>query len=193
MPPLSMRGLGRAAMWSSGRLTSLWNDREVSSSTCAQCGRPLDAHDRHVRFRLPDVVVSAGIELHDESVWMTDPDPDRAVMLRVEGVGRFVRVLLPVQLHDGFSVTFGTWVDVAGDAQFRDIIDVWWSDRYGSYSFTGALSNDLPLWGSCGSAVTARVLDPDQTPYIVASADATLQAVLTRSWPHDELLSALPD
>ena len=143
-------------MWSSGRLTSLWNDREVSSSTCAQCGRPLDAHDRHVRFRLPDVVVSAGIELHDESVWMTDPDPDRAVMLRVEGVGRFVRVLLPVQLHDGFSVTFGTWVDVAGDAQFRDIIDVWWSDRYGSYSFTGSLANDLPLWGLPMCCLRAR-------------------------------------
>jgi hypothetical protein len=137
-------------------------------------------------------VLRAGVDLADESVWATDPDPVKAVLLRVEGVGRFVRVLLPVHLTGGFAVTFGTWLEVADDATFAEVIDVWWAPQYEQLSLDGRLANDLPLWGLGGSPVTAGVLDPDSTPVILASSDESMQSVLTQSWPHERVLGALP-
>ena len=41
---------------------------------------------------------------------MSDADPNTAVMMQVPDLGAFVRVLLPVGLGGGNTITFGTWL-----------------------------------------------------------------------------------
>jgi hypothetical protein len=57
----------------------------------------------------------------------------------------------------------------------------------------GYLANSLPVWNCLGAPVRAIVVDPDHTPYVIESANETLTQVLTRSWPHDQVLRSLPD
>jgi hypothetical protein len=53
---------------------------------CPTCGRPLDEHDRHVRFRVPDPVLAVdGWEALPDT-WLSDPDPGKAVMMQVPGL-----------------------------------------------------------------------------------------------------------
>jgi hypothetical protein len=81
-------------------------------STCAVCGRPVEGHDRHVRFRLPDPVLQVPERDERQGTWKTDQDPNAAVMMMVPDVGAFVRALLPVRLTGGYTVTFGVWIGV---------------------------------------------------------------------------------
>lgn len=67
-------------------------------ANCELCGRPTDAHDRQVRFRLPDPVLRASEQDRAQGTWKTHEDPDAAVMMMVPELGAFVRALLPVQL-----------------------------------------------------------------------------------------------
>ena len=95
-------------------------------SSCASCGRPLDQHDRHVRFRLPDPVLATNDQEHAPGVWMNDADPEKSVMMQVPDLGPFVRALLPVRLTAGHTVTFGVWVSVQPDDLQRAFAS-WWS------------------------------------------------------------------
>lgn len=79
---------------------------------CEMCGRPVDAHDRDIRFTLPDPVLDLQSSPTADDVWMSHEDPRTSVMMQVRDVGAFVRVLLPVSLSGGFSVTFGVWLGV---------------------------------------------------------------------------------
>ena len=112
-------------------------------------------------------------------------------MMQVPGLRAFVRSLLPVRLSGGFTVTFGVWVGVSpGDLQtaFR----LWWSDDYPTLRLQGRLANALPGWGHLGAPVIVAVLDTDHTPYCVSSSHEELHAVLSREWPHADVLDRLP-
>jgi hypothetical protein len=74
--------------------------------TCPKCGRPLDDHNRHLRFTWPDPVLSVPESERHSRTWGND------VLMQVKDVGSFVRVLLPVRLSGGYTVTFGTWLSV---------------------------------------------------------------------------------
>src|SRR5437870_10788113 len=69
--------------------------RMTTSATCATCGRALDAHNRHARFKFPDPVLAAS-EDQRAKPWQSDPDPNRAVMMHVPDVCPFLRALLTV-------------------------------------------------------------------------------------------------
>lgn len=161
-------------------------------STCTLCGRGTDSHDRHVRFRLPDPVLRTPERDQVQGIWKTDEDPNAAVMMMVPHVGAFVRALLPVQLTGGHTVTFGVWVGVHPD-DLKQAFDTWWSPEYEQLRMDGRLANALPGWDVFGVPVTLAVVDPQATPYCVASSDTELSTVLTSEWDHEPILATLPD
>jgi hypothetical protein len=95
-------------------------------AACEICGRPTDAHDRHVRFRLPDPVVNTQLQDRAPGTWQTAQNANDSVMMQVPDVGPFVRALLPVRLTGGFTVTYGVWVGVHPD-DLQRAFKVWWS------------------------------------------------------------------
>lgn len=160
-------------------------------ANCELCGRPTDAHDQQVRFRLPDPVLRASEQDRAQGTWKTHEDPNAAVMMMVPGLGAFVRALLPVQLTGGHTVTFGVWVSVHAD-DLKRAFDSWWAPEYVNLTLEGRLANALPPWEVFAAPVSLAVTDPDATPFCVASTDSGLQLVLTREWDHELVLTALP-
>lgn len=84
----------------------------VETQICVSCGRPVGERNRHVRFQWPDPVLQKWGPEGDPEAWMTGPTANESVMMQVNGVGVFVRALLPVGLSGGYSVTFGVWVTI---------------------------------------------------------------------------------
>ena len=160
-------------------------------STCALCGRSLDTHDRHVRFRLPDPVLRLPEQDRTEGTWKSEDDPNAAVMMQVPQVGAFLRALLPVRLTGGYTVTFGVWIGVQPD-DLRRAWETWWTPEYAQLAMEGRLANALPAWEVFGAPVTIAVTEPGVTPYCVSSSDDQLGSVLTDHWDHDLILGGLP-
>lgn len=75
---------------------SRWHDLPVTS--CQLCGRPIDEHERHVRYRQPERVLQLPEQEQTDGVWMSGNDPDAEVMMMAPNLGGFVRALLPVRL-----------------------------------------------------------------------------------------------
>ena len=71
------------------------------TSDCPSCGRPPDAHDRHLRFTLPDPVLATEERERAPGAWLSHDDASASVMRQIPGVGPFVRCLLPVHLTGG--------------------------------------------------------------------------------------------
>jgi hypothetical protein len=162
----------------------------MDAAECAMCGRPTDSHTRNIRFTLPDPV--AVTELRDQApgTWMSHLDATTSVMMQVDGIGAFVRALLPVQLEDGGSVTFGVWLAVHPHA-LQQISQVWDTAEYMSLVIEASLANSVPPWGLLAAPVRAVVRDRRHTPYCDSSPDETLSRVLSEAWPHETVLAAI--
>jgi len=81
-PIRASKGFG-APLW--------WMDNAVvATDTCPSCGRPRDAHDRHVRYTLPDPVLALRRREKTPGTWMTHKAPHQSVMMQVPNVGSFV-------------------------------------------------------------------------------------------------------
>src|SRR5262245_10670022 len=106
---------------------------------CGICGRPLtEAHTRDVRFEYPDVVFALGTEERDQRLWR-----DAGVMT-VQGLGAFVRVLLPVRLVDGDAV-YGVWLQV-DDSLAKEAWTNWERPEYSRLELRGKIANAIPPW-----------------------------------------------
>ncbi|MGV9773343.1 DUF2199 domain-containing protein [Streptosporangium sp. NPDC003464] len=153
---------------------------------CA-CGSPLDEYDRQVRFRLPDPVLDLDPADLEARRWGSD------VMMAVEGVGAFVRCLLPVKLSHGFSATFALWLAVH-PSDLQTAYEVWTAPEYADLELTGSVTNAVEPWGAELLAAPARavVKDPEHVPYIVETSHELLGQVITDEWPHREVLNAMP-
>jgi hypothetical protein len=153
---------------------------------CSECGRPLDAHDRNIRLRLPESVLGLSEEERAERSW-SSPKTDH---LEVQGVGSFVRSLLPIQLSGGFSLTYGVWLQV-DPATLRRAWEIWDRQDYAGLTLEGRLANAVPPWGErlLQKRVKAIVVDPSELPVIVFGSDPAIDDVLRQVWRHDEVLS----
>ena len=130
----------------------------------------LDAHDRHVRFGLPDPNLNRSREGLPDGTRLSHEDPRTSVMMQVPGLGAFVRALLPVRLAGGHTVNYGVWVAIdPGD--LRRAFDVWCQPEYAQLRLDGVLANVLQPWGLLAAPVSLVVRDPEQTPYCAASPD----------------------
>ena len=158
--------------------------------TCGFCGRALDGHDLHFRFRFPDALAELLDRGLDPSEITGDADRDDVIRL---GEHCFIRVLLSVRLEDGARVTFGTWLEVELEA-VRSVAEIWSTPEYANVVLTGRLANAIPPWGDevRGATATVTVLDVDNPPYVTTSDDASLTRVLDDEWPADIVLAALP-
>src|ERR1700712_3277069 len=97
----------------------------TTSVACPSCGLPMSDHDRHIRFTLPDSVVELPDQERTAGTWMSHSTPGESVMMQIPGVGAFVRVLLPIQLTGGYSLTYGLWIRVS-PTDLRRTFGVWW-------------------------------------------------------------------
>ena len=159
----------------------------TTPALCPTCGRPLDEHNRQVRFKRPDAVFAIPGDDLAGRVWGDDP------LLAVKDVGFFVRTLLPVKLTGGYTVTFGIWLTVESDVLYQ-AYQVWHASEYADLEISGEVANALPNWGEAvvGGRVSTEVRDPDQIPYVCGSDDPLILRILTDEWPHDEVLPYLP-
>lgn len=153
---------------------------------CPTCGRLLDEHNRHIRFKVPEPVLSIPEEERPALTWGND------VLMRVEGVGGFVRILIPVKLSGGYTVTYGAWLSV----ESKDLRRAWelWSDpAYESLRLSGVLANMLPGWEeeTYVKPLEAAVLNVEHTPYAIDSSDDFMRRVLRDEWPHEVVLAAI--
>jgi hypothetical protein len=90
----------------------VYDNAKVTDQACTFCGRDLNSHSRHTRFRLPDPVLAQSPQGLPDGTWLSHGGPDASVMMHVPGLGAFVRALLPVCLAGGHTVTFGVWVGI---------------------------------------------------------------------------------
>ena len=118
-----------------------WYSEDVMTVFCPSCGRSLDEHDRHIRFGVPEPVLSIPEEARAALTWGND------VLMRVEGIGGFVRILVPVKLSGGYTVTYGAWLSVESD-DLRRAWEVWTKPSYEQLRLRGVLANMLPGWES---------------------------------------------
>jgi len=87
----------------------------------------------------------------------------------IKNVDFFVRVILPVELTDGFSVAFGTWLEVR-DEDFREAWKTWNAPEYADLAMEGYVANEIEPWNPFPHAmVRAAVRDVEQVPYITSS------------------------
>jgi hypothetical protein len=166
-------------------------DGVVAGERCEFCGRAVDAHDRQVRFRLPDPVLTTPAQEKAPGAWMSHDSAERSVMMQIPPLGAFVRALLPVSLTGGYAVTYGVWVGI-DPRELQRAFAVWWEPEYENLRLDGVLANAIQPWGLLGAAVSLDVRDPQYTPYCSSSPDPRLSRVLTEQWPHDDILGSLP-
>jgi hypothetical protein len=124
-------------------------------------------------------------EQRAEQTWQTED------MMHVDGIGSFLRALLPVRLDDGFQITFGTWIGVR-PVELQRAFAIWQSREYDDFTVDGWLANHIDPWGLLATPLTASVKDQGQIPYITASPDRRLSSLLTEPQPHDPVVSAWP-
>ena len=149
---------------------------------CERCGHETDPSDRHVRFTLPDAVLGLPDREQTAGSWMSHDTADESMMMQVPGAGNYVRVLLPIRLDDGTSITYGTWLLVE-PAALHEAFSLWWSPDYARLHLSGRLANDVPPGGVLGTAVEAVVRDEDHTPYVDSSDDELVARLLSRPQP----------
>ena len=138
-----------------------------------------------MRLLLPDPVLAVPPDERATRTWGQDP------LLQVQGIGAFVRVLLPIRLSEASALTVGTWLAINPD-RMRSVWEMWETPGYATLELDGYLANAIPPWGDqvLGSPASAKVRDPSSFPYLRASCEPVLDSILTRTWPHEEILEA---
>jgi len=158
----------------------------VSVAVCALCGRLSEEHNRQLRFVLPEPVLAVPADERASRTWGND------VLMMVQEVGAFVRVLVPVHLTGGYTVTFGAWLGVHPD-ELRRAYDSWFAPEYQQLELNGVLANMLPPWEeqTYRRPLRVTVRDSNEVPYAAESPDTGLQRILTAEWSHGFVLAAI--
>jgi hypothetical protein len=158
----------------------------VTTAICPSCGRPADEHNRHLRFGVPEPVLSIPEGERAARTWGND------VLMQVRDLGAFVRIMVPVKLSGGYKVTFGAWLSVHPD-DLRRAWEVWTDPSYAQLRLSGVLANMLPGWedDTYVKPVEAAVLNVEHTPYAVDSTDDFMRRVIQDEWPHEAVLDAI--
>nr|WSX78429.1 DUF2199 domain-containing protein [Streptomyces sp. NBC_00899] len=135
------------------------------------------------RFGMPDGVGAAG----EASLRYAG---GLRALLEAEGVGCFVRVLLPLSLTGGTSLVVGTWLRV-GEADFGAAQRSWESFGYEGMVLAGTLANAVPPFEDelLHAPVTVGVRDRDELPYVTGSERPGVACVLATVWDRDHVLS----
>ena len=151
---------------------------------CSCCGAPLDATDLDIRSELPDALADLPPEQRAAAWGNKD-------FQRLEGVGGFLRCLMPVSLTGGSTVTYSVWVSLDDD-QLRHALNVWNEPAYADLAVRGSVANAIKPWPTLlGEPAGAVVRDADKLPYLVADESTLLSRVLNDEWDRDDVLSRI--
>lgn len=146
--------------------------------TCGCCGALVDDQNLRWEYELPD-------ELADD----TDQISYRSRAVILSEVGSFLRCIAPIRLDDGAVARFGVWVAILDDADRVMAAGRAGGDAWATLRFTGVLTNTLRPWPTIyRPIVSVAVSEPDLVPLLIDSRDPLLRDVLTRSWPHAEVI-----
>ncbi|WP_412894105.1 DUF2199 domain-containing protein [Arthrobacter phoenicis] len=115
-------------------------------SSCQVCGQSLAAHDRDVRFRLPEPVLSSPEQHRAEGSWLSDAEPAKATLMQIPNLSPFVRALLPIKLQGGHEFRFGVWIAIHPN-DLQRACKVWNAPEYSDLRLTGYLANRIQPWG----------------------------------------------
>jgi hypothetical protein len=138
-----------------------------------------------ITFAQPDVIHDIPEPLLE--TWGGDP------FLAIKDVGFFFRVVLPVKLTDGSTVDFGTWLEVHIE-DFRTAWRTWNFAEYADLSVEGYVANAIPPWGELPHAlVRAAVVDVEEIPHLVSTANPIVTRILEETWPAEEVLAPYAD
>jgi hypothetical protein len=143
----------------------------------------MDGRHRDTRFGWPDAVFELPERERTDGAWLNAEDPRAADFMTVPGVGSFVRALLRVPLSEGFSITFGVWLEVDDDRWSRTY-EEWWTPEYARLRLPGRLANALAPWGLLGAEVDAAPLDPEDLP-VCTAVDPALAKVMSQATPYE--------
>jgi hypothetical protein len=134
-------------------------------------------------MRLPDPVLDVPEQERKSRTWGSDP------LIQVQGVGAFVRVMLPIRLTEGHSLTVGTWLAI-NPVEMPAVWERWNAPEYADLELTGYVANAIPPWGKnlLGATASAAVRNADQNPFITGSSHNDLAAVIGNTWPYKEVL-----
>ena len=159
---------------------------ETAPLLCPACGRELDERDLHLRYRLPDEALT--VPEDQRSGWSEFGD-----FLITDTLGVFVRVMLPVNLSDGYKITYGTWLNFGDKESYEHAWRVWRESEYRSLVIHGLLSNAIQPWGDSVIAVArASVRDAEQVPYIDELISPSAPDLLNTVWDRAWVLAAVP-
>jgi hypothetical protein len=112
--------------------------------------------------------------------------------MAVKDLGSFIRILIPVRLSRGYSVTYSAWLSVYPD-DLHKAWEVWTVPEYEQLRLQGVLANKLPPWETETyiKPLEAAVLNVEHTPYAVDSSDGFMRRLLQEEWPHEQVLAAV--
>ncbi len=160
----------------------------TESRTCPHCGRPLDDHERDIGFELPDPLLAIPRPELEQRMWGND------LMVAVEGIGAFIRTILPVHLVGGFSIHYSLWLGVP-DEVLQEAYEVWDRPDYRRLVLDGRLANAVLPWGNTifGAPARATVPNKDELPVITSADHPELAKVLSEQWDHDYVLAPWGD
>ncbi|MEV8587544.1 DUF2199 domain-containing protein [Streptomyces sp. NPDC051180] len=156
-------------------------------ASCSCCGDALaDERRIDIRFGLPD----AALGTPEEARRTAGAD----ALLKVDGVGSFVRCLLPLKLSGDTELVLGTWLEV-DEETLRRTASVWHDEAaYPGLVVRGRLANAVEPWGGevLGLEMTARIADPGELPYLVEGHEPTAVGLLGDVWGRDHVLERFP-
>ncbi|GAA3223203.1 DUF2199 domain-containing protein [Dactylosporangium siamense] len=159
----------------------------VPQLVCSYCHQRVEGTDLDFRFKLPDPLFAIPEAERPARI------SDSGDMVGADGVGVFVRVLLPVRLTEGYQITYGTWLCLMTREDFDRVRSLWHSPDYPSLVVDGVLANAIEPWGApLVKRARVAVRHPDRVPYVEAIEDDEMGKVLTETWSRDWVLSAIP-
>lgn len=157
------------------------------SGRCACCGEALDPDDPRFDLPLPEPVAALSEARRQATVEGTE------MVLIARGIGNFIKVLLPVRLDDGRTVTYSLWVGL-GAPLMEKVCDLIRAENYRNLTFEGLLANGVRPWGDTLLRAHVRVdaVSENGSWYLVVVGSDTpaLAEVLAREWPADHVLGS---
>ncbi|BEL02946.1 hypothetical protein Q0Z83_011370 [Actinoplanes sichuanensis] len=153
---------------------------------CSCCAAPLDPLDFDVRIVDADPILALTEEQRAEV-------RGGRSLREADGIGAFIRCLMPIRLTGGGRLTYSAWLKVPAE-QFRHAREIWQTAEYPNLTLTGEMANAIqPFTEIYGEPASAAIRDADSLPYLSAPEGTLLWRVLNEVWDRDDVLSRIAD
>ncbi|MGW4941631.1 DUF2199 domain-containing protein [Actinoplanes sp. NPDC004185] len=151
---------------------------------CPCCGGALSPVDFAVRSTWPDPLLAL-TPPEREATW------GNGHLRAAEGIGAFVRCLMPVRLTGGGTLEYSVWLRVPAP-MLQHASEIWEAPEYADLRLEGTVANAVQPWAEMlGAPARAEVREPDAIPYLVADEGTLMHRILHDEWDRDDVLSRL--